>query len=166
MKKLKIYLDTSAIGYLDEETSPKEMADMQKLLELIKSGEFNAIISDVAFIEIRQNKNAKKVETLLDFIAEIPYERININDEIYTIAEMVKKNGLITADKHINDRLHIGCAISGESDVIVSMNFKHLVNVTTIRGVRAISILESNRNIDIVSPVSLIYKEGDDQNDS
>ena len=93
----------------------------------------------------------------MDFIAEIPYERININDEIYKIAEMVKQNGLITADKHINDRLHIGCAISGESDVIVSMNFRHLVNVATIRGVRAISILESNRNIDIVNPVSLIY---------
>ena len=165
MKKLKIYLDTSAIGYLDEETSSKEMSDMRELWELIKSGEYNAVISDVAFIEIRQNKNAKKVETLLDFIAEIPYERININDEVYTIAEMVKQNGLITADKHINDRLHIGCAIGSESDVIVSMNFKHLVNVATIRGVRAISILESNRNIDIVSPVSLIYREGGDQND-
>ena len=165
MKKLKIYLDTSAIGYLDEETSPKEMADMRELWELIKSGEYNAVISDIVFNEIGQNKNANKVETLLDFIAEIPYERISINEEIYMIAEMVKQNGLITADKHINDRLHIGCAINGESDIIVSMNFKHLVNVTTIRGVRAISILESNRNIDIVSPASLIYREGDDQND-
>ena len=165
MKKLKIYLDTSAIGYLDEETSPKEMADMQKLWGLIKSDEYSAVISDVTFDEIRQNKNANKVETLLNYIAEISYDRISINEEVNKIAEMVKQNGLIAADKHYNDRIHIGCAISAECDIMVSMNFKHLVNVTTIRGVRAISVLESNRSIDIVSPVSLIYQEGNDQND-
>ena len=162
MKILKLYLDTSAIGYLDEENSANEMSDMRKLWELIKSGEYRAVISDVAFVEISQNKNAKKVETLLSYIAEIPYERISINDEIKKIAEIVKQNGLIVANKHSNDRLHIGCAINSECDVMVSMNFKHLVNVVTIRGVRAISILESNRSIDIVSPASLIYKGGDD----
>jgi len=133
-------------------------------VELIKSGEYIAVISDIAFDEIRQNKNVKKVGTLLDFIAEIYYERVEINDGIRKVAEMVKQNGLIAADKHSNDRLHIGCAINSECDVMVSMNFKHLVNVATIRGVRAISILESNRSIDIVSPASLIYR-GDDQNE-
>ena len=162
MKKLKIYLDTSAIGYLDEETSPKEMLYMRELWESIKSDEYSAVVSDVTFDEIRQNKNANKVETLLNYIAEISYERINISEEVKKIAEMVKQTGLIAADKHSNDRLHIGCAIRAECDVMVSMNFKHLVNVTTIRGVRAISVLESNRSIDIVSPVSLIYQEGDD----
>ena len=162
MKKLKIYLDTSAIGYLDEETSPKEMSDMRELWKLIKSGEYSAVISDVTLNEIHQNKNVNKVETLLNYIAEISFERTNINEEISRIAEIVKQNGLIAADKHYTDRLHIGCAINSECDVIVSMNFKHLVNVATIRGVRAISILESNRNIDIVSPISLVYQEGDD----
>ena len=165
MKKLKIYLDTSAIGYLDEESSPKEMSDMRELWELIKYDEYSVVISDVTLDEIRQSKNAQKVETLLNYIAEISYERVNINEEINKIAEMVKQNGLITADKHYNDRLHIGCAICSECDVMVSMNFKHLVNVAIIRGVRAISVLESNRSIDIVSPVSLIYREKDDQND-
>ena len=163
MKKLKIYLDTSAIGYLDEETSPKEMSDMQELWELIKSDEYSAVISDITLDEIRQNKNASKVETLLGYIADISYERISVNEETSKIAETVKQNGMITADKHYNDRLHIGCAIDSECDVMVSMNFKHLVNVATIRGVRAISILENNRSIDIVSPVSLIYRDkGDD----
>jgi len=31
MKKLKIYLDTSIIGYLHQETQPEKMADTQKL---------------------------------------------------------------------------------------------------------------------------------------
>jgi predicted nucleic acid-binding protein len=165
VKKIKIYLDTSAIGYLDEKTSPKEMSDMLSLWEMIKSDDYSVVISDITLDEIRQNRNTNKVETLLNFIAEISYERICVSDDIIKISKIVKQNGLIVADKHYSDRLHIGCAINSECDVIVSMNFKHLVNVTTIRGVRAISILESNRSIDIVSPASLIYREGADYND-
>ena len=166
MKKLKIYIDTSAIGYLDEVTSPKEMLDMQELWKLIKSGEYCVVISDVTFDEIHQSKNVSKVETLLNYVAEITYERINLNTEVIKIAEMIKQNGLLASEKHYNDRLHIGYAINSECDIIVSMNFKHLVNVTTIRGARAISVLESNRNIDIMSPASLIHKEGVENNDS
>ena len=64
MKKLKIYLDTSAIGYLDEDTSQKEMSDMRELWKLIKSGEYNVIISDITLNEIRRNKNASKIKIL------------------------------------------------------------------------------------------------------
>ena len=157
MKKIKIYLETSAIGYLDEQTSPKEMDEMKQLWDLIKQGKYDAVISEVTFDEIGKNNNLEKVEVLLNFIAEISYMRTEINDDVTRIADMVKHNGLITSDKHSNDRLHIGCAIDSECDIVVSMNFKHLVNVNTIRGVRAISILQCNRNIDIVSPASLIY---------
>ena len=157
MKKLKIYLDTSAIGYLDEQESPKEMNEMKQLWSLIKRGQYETVISEVTFDEIGKNRNSEKVDVLLKFIAEISYSRVDISEEITKIADMVKQNGLIIADRHINDRLHIGCAIDSECDIIVSMNFKHLVNVSTIRGVRAISVFQCNRNIDIVSPASLIY---------
>jgi len=40
MKKLKLYLDTSAIGYLDEQSDPKEMNDMLTLWEQIKQGRY------------------------------------------------------------------------------------------------------------------------------
>jgi hypothetical protein len=37
MKIPKIYLDTSIIGYLYQETQPEKMAETRKLWELIKS---------------------------------------------------------------------------------------------------------------------------------
>ena len=115
------------------------------------------MISEVTFDEIAKNENINKVDILLSYLSEISYIHVDINNEITKIADIVKQNGLIMADKHVNDRLHIGCAIESECDVIVSMNFKHLVNVNTIRGVRAISVLQCNRNNDIVSPASIIY---------
>ena len=47
MKKLRIYLDTSVISYLDQQDFPERMAETHKLWEKIKDGEFVAVISDV-----------------------------------------------------------------------------------------------------------------------
>ena len=77
-------------------------------------------------------------------------------------SNLVKKNELLIADKHHNDRLHIGCAFVTGCDIIVSMNFKHLVNVKIIRGVRAISNIEGYKNIDIIQPAALVEEEGAD----
>ena len=44
-----------------------------------------------------------------------------------------KVNGMLVADKHKNDRLHIGTAIENNCDIIVSMNFKHLVSSSFVQ---------------------------------
>jgi predicted nucleic acid-binding protein len=161
MKKLKIYLDTSAIGYLDERTSPKEMSDMLTLWDKIKGNEYDAVISEVTLNEINDNKNLEKKEVLIRFLSEIPYVTTLIDTEVERIAELVKINGLLTSDKHRNDRLHIGCAIVCGCDVLVSLNFKHLVNVKTIKGVRGIANLGGYGHLEIVPP-NMLIQEGDD----
>ena len=142
MKKLKIYIETSAIGYLDEHESPNDMKAMLALWNNIKDSKYDVIISALTFRELNDNKNIKKLNTLLGCIAQIEYETIGITEEAEYIAELMQKSELLISNKHHNDRLHIGCAFVTECDVIVSMNFKHLVNVKTIRGVRAISNIE------------------------
>ena len=161
MKKLKIYLDTSAIGYLDEQTSLKEMNDMLALWDKIKLHEYDVALSEITLIEINGNKNLEKVKTLVRFLSEIPYDTLEVNEEVNRIAALVKSNGLLTSDKHQNDRLHIGCAVVYGCDILVSLNFKHLVNVKTIKGVRGIASLGGYGNIDIVPPTMLI-EEGDE----
>ena len=162
MKKLRLYIDTSAIGYLDEndEKHSKDKEAMLALWEDIKSLKYDVIISELTFKELSDNENTEKVNTLLAFIAQIEHETIGITAEAEHIASLVKKSELLVSDKHQNDRLHIGCAFVTGCDVIVSMNFKHLVNVRTIRGVRAISSIEGYKNIDIVQPVALVDEEG------
>lgn len=163
MKKLRIYLDTSAIGYLDEQTNPQEMADMLVLWEGIKQGRYDAMLSEVTLAELGANKNEAKVDILTEFLREIRYGFVTVNDEIEQIADLVKSTGLLISDRHQNDRLHIGCAIVSGCDVLVSYNFKNLANVRVIKGVRGISILSGygNANIDIVPAAMLINWDGD-----
>jgi len=97
----------------------------------------------------------------MDYLAQIEYHIVETGSIAERIAELVKVNGMLVADKHKNDRLHIGAAIESDCDIIVSMNFKHLVNVATIRGVRAISSLEGYKNIDIIQPIAMVAEEVD-----
>jgi predicted nucleic acid-binding protein len=110
LKKLKIYIDTSALGYLDEHESPNDMNVMLGLWENIKNSKYDVIISELTFTELNDNKDIGKVNTLLSYIAQIEYETIGITAEAEYIADLVKKNELLISDKHYNDRLHIGCA--------------------------------------------------------
>jgi predicted nucleic acid-binding protein len=160
MKKLKIYLDTSIIGYLHQETQPEKMKDTQKLWEQIKNGVYEVVISELLFEEISNNPNEEVKEILLKFLAQINYEATPLTAEIEKLAVTIISHGILTK-KSYQDCLHIAAALVHNCNLLVSWNFKHLVNIRTINGIRAISSFEGYRNIDIITPTSLI-QEGDE----
>ncbi|MCL2049704.1 MAG: PIN domain-containing protein [Defluviitaleaceae bacterium] len=163
MKKLKLYIDTSAIGYLEEneELYRKDKNAMLALWNRIINNEFVVVISELTLDELNANQNTAKLKALTDYLAQIEYTIVETGSVAEHIANLVKINGMLIADKHKNDRLHIGTAIENDCDIIVSMNFKHLVNVRTIRGVRAISTLEGYNTIDIIQPIAMVAEEMD-----
>jgi len=147
-----------------DENEEKYIKDKEAMLALwsrIKNNEFDVAISELTLDELNANQNADKLKILMDYLAQIEYQIVETGGISERIAELVKVNGMLVADKHKNDRLHIGTAIENNCDIIVSMNFKHLVNVTTIRGVRAISSLEGYKNIDIIQPIAMVAEEVD-----
>ena len=107
-----------------------------------KLGEFDVVPSEVTFNEMHSNLNIDKIRKLSDFLLEIPYERINVDDEVRRIADVLRKTGIIPLDKRQNDRLHIGYALVSGANILLSMNFKHLVNVQTIMVVKGIATIE------------------------
>ena len=50
-------------------------------------------------------------------------------------------------------------AVLNECDVIISWNFKHLVNIKTIQGVRKITQLKGFKDIEIINPITLLEME-------
>ena len=156
MKKLKLYLDTSVISHLDASDTPEKMQDTLKLWEEIKSGLYDIVISDVVMEEIARCAEPKR-GNLLNSLAEINCFRATITDEIRAIAEQIVSLGILN-EKSRDDCLHIGTAIVNQCNYIVSWNFKHMVNIKTINGVRAITSLGGYNSIDIIQPTMLVEK--------
>ena len=160
MKKLKLYLDSNVVGKLDDHDNPSDMAIAKRLWKKIKRDKYDAVISEITLTEINNIPDTIKKNLLSDYLKEIKYESIFLSDEVKRIEKIVKKSGLITSDKNLNDRFHIGYALVSGADVLVSMNFNHLVNIKTIRGVKGIATVEGYHTIDIMPPIMLIGKGG------
>jgi hypothetical protein len=120
---------------------------------------YEAYISDVVLKELTKTSDIEVRDKLLGFLNEIEFNMAEITSEVLEIAALIKTVGLLT-EKSNDDCLHIGCAVTNNCDVLVSWNFKHLANVRTVNGVRAISNLKGYGNINIVPPVMLLEKGG------
>ena len=156
MRKPKIYLDTSVISHLKQDDAPDKMKDTLKLWEEIKQGEYEVYVSTVTLEELGACYEPKR-SMLLDRLNSIEFTLLDTNIEIAQFANEIINQGILTS-KSLDDCTHIALAVSNNCDIIVSWNFKHMVNVKTINGVRAISLFNGYKTIDIYSPSFLIQR--------
>ncbi len=157
MRKLKVYLDTSVISHLLQKDVPEKMADTRKLWEMFKDGKYDVYLSTVTLREIQKCTEPKRTQ-LIDCMNEIQFTTLDITDDVVAMAEKIIDMGILT-QKSFDDRQHIGAAVINECDCIISWNFKHIVNVKTIRGVRAITNLEGYKMTEIWNPSVLLESE-------
>ena len=55
--------------------------------------------------------------------------------------------------------MHIASAILSDCNIILSWNFKLMVNVNTINGIRRITFAKRYNNIDIYAPYVLLVED-------
>ena len=158
MRKLKVYLDTSVVSHLLQEDVPEKMADTRRLWEMFKAGKDDVYLSTVTLREIEKCSEPKKTK-LINCLNEIQFTILDITEDIIRIAKKIIEMGILT-QKSFDDCQHIGVAVLNECDCIISWNFKHIVNVKTIRGVRAITNLEGYKDVEIWNPSVLLESEG------
>jgi predicted nucleic acid-binding protein len=154
-KKTKIYLDTSVISYLDQPERGEKYQETHMLWQQIKQGEFDVYLSDVTLKEIRACK-PEKARTLWEYLYEIPFEELESTDETRKLARLIISKGYLT-EKSFGDCMHIAHAMIANCENLLSWNFKHLVNIRTIDGIRAINICEGYPKINILAPSMVIY---------
>ncbi|MBD5523735.1 MAG: type II toxin-antitoxin system VapC family toxin [Lachnospiraceae bacterium] len=157
MKKLKVYLDTSVISHLIQEDVPEKMADTRQLWEMFRTGRYDVYLSTVTLEEIDDCPEPKRGR-LYDYLKQIDYTLLRVDNDVSEIATQIIEMGILTK-KSYDDCQHIGVAIINECDCIVSWNFKHIVNIKTIRGVRAITNLKGHKPIEILNPSVLLESE-------
>lgn len=150
MKKLKVYIDTSVIGGCFDKIF-QEWSN--KLFEEFISGKKTAIISDTVLKELE--RAPKEVRERINEIPDKFVEKYNITDEIRNLTENYLKQNIV-ASKFRDDALHIATATVINVDVLVSWNFKHIVNLNRIRQFNSINILEGYKELEIRTPQEVL----------
>ncbi len=153
MKRLRIYLDTSVFGgYFDNEF--KEFT--RPLFERIKANEFEVIFSNITENELSGAPDF--VKELVSSLPESDTIFVESNDEATKLANQYIKEEVVGKTSFI-DCLHIALATIHNANILVSWNFKHIVNVVRIIGYNSVNLAQSYKQIDIRSPRELLQYE-------
>ena len=156
-KKLKLYLDASFISHLcDAEDSPNKMADTNELWKDAIGGKYELFISPVVMEELERCHQPKRSK-MYRYLEQTRIEVLPESGEIVELSKEYIKKGVLT-EKSLDDCLHIAFAVVHDCDIIVSWNFKHLVNYRTIDKVKVVNAINHYREISIVSPTMLIER--------
>ena len=160
-RKTKIYLDTSVLSYLKQDDSPERTSATLKFWEELKTRtDVEIYFSDVTLAEISDCYEPKK-SFMQAKLKEIKFSLLEKDEDAERLASQIIELGILTNKSH-DDCLHIAIAVLEACNYIVSWNFKHLVNVKTINGVRAITNLKGFSPIDIITPEMLFKGDEDD----
>jgi predicted nucleic acid-binding protein len=149
----RFYFDTSVFGgVFDKEF---DAATLQ-LFERVRLGQVVCVFSDLTETELL---NAP--EHVKDFFKNLPklyLERVIVTDEILTLASKYVTEKVVGATS-LDDCVHIATATIYKVDILVSWNFKHIVNVYRIRGYNSINIRSNYATLEIRSPKEIIEYE-------
>lgn len=153
MKKQRIYLDTSVFGgYFDSEFEEFTIP----LFKRINNGEYEVLLSAVLQRELEPAP--ENIKNLIKGLKSEYTEFIDEDNEAVELATdyVIEK---VVGKTSFADCLHIALATVNQVDLLVSWNFKHIVNIERIRGYNSINIKNGYKQLEIRSPRDLMnYK--------
>jgi hypothetical protein len=153
MRTQKIYIETTLFNfYVDE--SRDAHTDTVKLFKEIAGGKYEAYTSTYVTDEL-ENAPEEKRDKMMSLITEYNIAVLAPTDEAARIADIYVGEGIIP-QKYRTDGLHIAIATVNDLDMIVSMNFRHIVKRKTILATGKINNLNGYRAIEIYSPMEVV----------
>ena len=154
-RKLKVYLDTSVISYLEQDDAPEKMADTRAVWETLKKGDYDIFVSQVVLKELNDCKDLRKKEQFFKHLHEINFNIVSITEDTIALAEKFIDFGILKQNS-LDDCQHIAASILNDCDIIISWNFKHIVNVKTIRVINVSTTMQGRKDLLIYPPTALL----------
>lgn len=130
--------------------------NFRQLFERIKLGKIICIYSELVKTEL---VNAPQI--IKEYFLDLPkenLEKVEITDEILALATKYVDEKVV-GPTSFDDCIHIATATIYRADILVSWNFKHIVNVYRIRGYNSINIRMNYPSLEIRSPKEIVDYE-------
>lgn len=148
----RVYIDTSMIGgCFDEEFKEYSL----QLFDEFISGRKKLVISDVLLFELEEAP--QQVKSALARVPSDNIEYVSLNEESITLANAYLKEGVV-AEGSLSDARHMAIATVERVDILVSWNYKHIVNINRIRLLNSVNLKLGYPVIEIRSPREVLYE--------
>jgi hypothetical protein len=151
--KQRIYIDTSVVGgYFDVEFAK----DTIPFFESLYAGERIILLSDQLNKELEQAP--ERVRELLKTFPPAYTEYVKMTPEANQLAFRYVEAGVV-GKTSLDDCRHIAIATLCRADILVSWNFKHIVNLGRIKGYNGINLQHGYNTIEIRTPKEIMNYE-------
>jgi predicted nucleic acid-binding protein len=145
-KKTSLYLDTSIFGgYFDDVF----MQDTRLLFEKIKTGKYEIFVSNLTQTEL-----INAPDNVKDLLKIFEWKQLTTTPVCEFLASEYIKEKVVGGTSK-DDCVHIATATINNIDILVSWNFKHIVNVERMKGYNSVNVKHGYRHLDIHSPKDL-----------
>ena len=147
----RVYADTSVFyGAL----TPKFERETKPFWDAVHRNEIVVIVSDVLEAELR-----RAPENVREFFRQLPgsqIEHVVSTGESDALAERYIAENVV-GKSSLDDCKHIAMATLTHANVLVSWNFKHIVNINRIRGYNSVNEKLGYSRIEIRTPYEVIH---------
>ncbi len=149
----RFYFDTSVFGGLYDTEFERETTI---LFEKVALGQIICVYSNLTESELQ-----KAPQSVKDFFQDLKDEQkevIRVTPEALKLAQTYIDENVV-GQTSLDDCIHIATATLSKVDILVSWNFKHIVNVYRIRGYNSVNLRLGYSTIDIRSPKEIVGYE-------
>lgn len=156
MHILRAYADTSIFGgAIDEEFAEPT----KRFFDRVRQGRFRVLVSQITADELTDAPSA--VRAIAEQLPRSCIEMIVADKEAADLAAAYIEAGALGA-AHRADAMHVAAATAARADLILSWNFKHIVNLDRIRKFNAVNLLRGYLPIEIRSPLEVEHGDQDE----
>ena len=132
------------------------------MFEDIATGKYEAYTPIYVVRELENTVNEKR-DKMLALIDRYSITVLGLNLEAEQLANAYVEQGIIEQGiipvKYRTDGVHIAVAAVNELDMIISMNFRHIVKRKTKQGTASINVLNGYHTIEIYNPMEVHDEE-------
>ena len=151
--KMRVYTDASVLGGCEDEELTEHSL---RLMEGFVRGEHVLVLSNLTVQELAAAP--ADVRRRLAAVPEGHIETLQLDAEARELAEAYIVAGVLTARMRA-DAQHIAIATVARVDVLVSWNFKHIVNLQRIHGYNSVNLRKGYPMMEIRTPREVLSDE-------
>ncbi len=158
MKRLKLYIETSAWNFYYADDTP-ELRDITiDFFNLVEQKKYDIHISKVVIDEIGKATKGKE-EQLSNLIKRCDPLELEIYDEAKELAKIYLERKIVPFKK-IEDAMHVAIASVWEMDALVTWNYKHMANIRRSELFHGVNLENGyTKKLELITPMEVMDYE-------